>query len=127
MPEWLDILDVTDRIRGFVGMFAILASRRFSFGQPPRHLAARCHLGAGPAVGLRRFWCCECRPVRRLFAAAGQRRRIDPQLRARGGQVRLRRPRSSMPRGRPASSLRSGCCRRSSSSRPCSPFSTTWA
>ena len=29
MPEWLDILDVTDRIRGFVGMFAILATAVF--------------------------------------------------------------------------------------------------
>ncbi len=25
VPEWLDLLDVTDRLRGFVGMFAILA------------------------------------------------------------------------------------------------------
>jgi concentrative nucleoside transporter, CNT family len=29
VPEWLDILDVTDRIRGFVGMFAILATAVF--------------------------------------------------------------------------------------------------
>jgi concentrative nucleoside transporter, CNT family len=29
VPDWLDILDVTDRIRGFVGMFAILATAVF--------------------------------------------------------------------------------------------------
>jgi concentrative nucleoside transporter, CNT family len=29
VPEWLDILDVTDRLRGFVGMFAILAAAVF--------------------------------------------------------------------------------------------------
>ena len=29
MPEWLDVLDVTDRLRGFVGMFAILATAVF--------------------------------------------------------------------------------------------------
>jgi concentrative nucleoside transporter, CNT family len=29
VPEWLDVLDVTDRIRGFVGMFAILAAAVF--------------------------------------------------------------------------------------------------
>jgi CNT family concentrative nucleoside transporter len=29
VPDWLDILDVTDRLRGFVGMFAILATAVF--------------------------------------------------------------------------------------------------
>ena len=29
VPQWLDVLDVTDRLRGFVGMFAILATAVF--------------------------------------------------------------------------------------------------
>ena len=53
VPESIDLLDIADRVRGFFGMLAILGVARLSLGQPPRDLAARRLLGAGPAMGLR--------------------------------------------------------------------------
>ena len=62
MPESLDLFDLADRIRGFVGMFAILGVAVFLSDNRRAISGAWCS-GGWRCNGASRSWSCGCRPV----------------------------------------------------------------
>ena len=125
VPEWLDVLDLTDRVRGFVGMFAILAVAVF-LSDNRRAISRRVVFW-----GLALQWGLAILVLRvpagvQVVRPGRQDGRVDPELRAGRRQVRLRRSSGQARRDPPASSSPFRSCRPSSSSRPCSRSCTTW-
>ena len=88
VPGWLDVLDVTDRLRGFVGMFAILAAAVFLSNNRRAISRPGGFLGPSPPVGPCHPGSCACRPAQAL-CPGGARGRVDPELRAGGCPVCL--------------------------------------
>ena len=125
VPEWLDILDITDRIRGFVGMFAILGAAVF-LSDNRRAISRRVVFW-----GLALQWALALLVLRvpagaKLLAGAGKL--VESILNcALAGARFVFGDALSAPTDRPVLSLRFESCPPSFSLPPCSPSCTTWA
>ena len=125
VPEWLDLLDLTDRFRGFFGMLAILGVAVF-LSDNRRAISRRVvfwglALQWGFAILVLRV------PAGVVVRPGRAERSSRPELRPGRRGVRLRRGAGRSPRGRRRSSSPFASCRPSSSSRPCSRSCITWA
>ena len=59
VPDWLDLNDVADRVRGFFGMMVILAVAVF-LSDNRRAISGASYSGGFSCSGPSRYWCCGC-------------------------------------------------------------------